>query len=46
MYLSIVIPLAGISIVSGLEEVAKSNLEKIMGYDFIDDEGNTDLENR
>ena len=26
--------------------VAKSNLEKIMGYDFIDDEGNTDLENR
>lgn len=26
--------------------VAKSNLEKIMGYDFIDDEGNSDLENR
>ena len=26
--------------------VAKSNLEKIMGYDFIDENGNTDLENR
>ena len=26
--------------------VAKSNLEKIMGYDFIDDCGNVDLENR
>lgn len=26
--------------------VAKSNLEKIMGYDFIDDCGNADLENR
>lgn len=26
--------------------VAKSNLEKIMGYDFIDDNGNIDLENR
>lgn len=26
--------------------VAKSNLEKVMGYDFIDEAGNVDLENR
>ncbi len=26
--------------------VAKSNLEKTLGYDFIDDEGNVDLDNR
>jgi len=26
--------------------VAKSNLEQIIGHDFIDDEGNVDLENR
>lgn len=26
--------------------VAKSNLEKTIGYDFIDDQGNTDIENR
>jgi outer membrane protein TolC len=25
--------------------VAKSNLEKVLGYDFIDDKGETDLEN-
>ena len=25
--------------------VAKSNLEKTLGYDFIDDEGNVDLDN-
>jgi outer membrane protein len=27
-------------------EVAKANLEQVIGYDFIDDEGNVDLENR
>ena len=27
-------------------EVAKAQLEQVIGYDFIDEEGNVDLENR